>query len=71
MKHKTSLILEMPYLVRGRLMIAQVEPYGLRLREKGRRFTLDISWAQIYNRAAEIAGERFRRQAQGEKAAKS
>jgi hypothetical protein len=70
-KRKTQLILETPYLVRSRPMIAQVEASGLRLREKGRRFTLEISWAQIYNRAAEIAAERSRREARGEKVARS
>ncbi len=50
-------------------MIAHVEAAGLRLRERGRRFTLEISWAQIYNRAAEISAERSRQQARGERAA--
>jgi len=68
-KRKTRLVLQTPYLVRGRPMIAHVEAAGLRLREKGRRFRLEISWAQVYNRAAEIAAERSRREARGEKAA--
>lgn len=33
---------------------------GLQLREKGRRSKIEISWAQIYNRAAQIAADRFR-----------
>lgn len=61
MKRKTQLVLQTPYFVRRRAMIAHVEAAGLRLREKGRRFTLEISWAQIDNRAAEIAAERTRR----------
>lgn len=69
-KRKTRLILETPCLIRGRPVIAQVEASGLRLREKGRRFTLEISWAQIYNRAAEIAAERSRREARAEKVAR-
>ena len=68
-KRKTRLILQTPYLVRARPMIAHVEAAGLRLREKGRRFTLEISWAQIYNRAAEIAAKRSRRETRGERAA--
>lgn len=60
-KRKTRLILQTPYFIRRGAMIAHVEAAGLRLREKGRRFTLEISWAQIYNRAAEIAAERTRR----------
>jgi hypothetical protein len=71
LKRKTRLILQTPYLVRGRPVIAKVEASGLRLREKGRRFEFQISWAQIYNRAAEIAAERSRREARGEKAARS
>jgi hypothetical protein len=68
-KRKKWIILQTPYLVRNRPMIAYVEAAGLRLREKGRRFTLEISWAQIHNRAAEIAAERSRLGARGEKAA--
>jgi hypothetical protein len=69
-KRKTQLILQTPYMVRGRPMIAHVEAAGLRLREKGRRFTLEISWAQIYNRAAEIAAAWSRREARAEKVAR-
>lgn len=68
-KRKTRLILQTPYVVRGRPMIAHIEAAGLRLREKGRRYSLEISWAQIHNRAAEIAAERSRREARGERAA--
>ena len=71
MKRKTQLILQTPYLIRGRPMIAQVEAAGLRLREKRRRFTLEISWGQIYYRAAEISAEQSRREARGEKTARS
>lgn len=68
-KRKTRLILETPCLIRGRPMIAHVEASGLRVREKGRRFELEISWAQIYNRAAEIAADRSRRHSRGERTA--
>ncbi len=68
-KRKTRLVLQTPYLVRNRPMIAHVEAAGLRLRERGRRYTLEIGWAQIYNRAAEIAAEHFRREARRERAA--
>ena len=60
-KRKTQLVLQTPYFIRRRAMIAHVEAAGLRLWEKGRRFTFEISWAQIYNRAPEIAAERTRR----------
>jgi hypothetical protein len=59
---KRRLVLETPFLVRGRPIIAHVEAFGLCLREKGRRFFLEISWAQIFNRAAEIAVERDQEQ---------
>jgi hypothetical protein len=61
-RRKRRLALETPLVVRGRPIIAHVEGYGLRLREKGRRFFLEISWAQIFNSAAEIAGEQSRKQ---------
>jgi len=44
-------------------LVVAVEASGLQLREKGRRSKIEISWAQIYNRAAEIAADRFRRSA--------
>jgi hypothetical protein len=61
-RRKRRLVLETPFVIRGRPAIAHVEAYGLRLREKGRRFFLEISWAQMFNRAAEIAAERNRKQ---------
>lgn len=61
-RRKRRLVLETPCLVRGRPVIAHVEAFGLRLREKGRRFFVEISWAQIFNRAAEIAAEQIRKQ---------
>jgi hypothetical protein len=38
-------------------MIVHVEPYGLRLRPKRSRHPFEITWAQIFNRAAAIAAE--------------
>jgi long-subunit acyl-CoA synthetase (AMP-forming) len=35
----------------------QQQASGLRLREKGRRWFVQITWGQVYNRAAEIAAE--------------
>ena len=52
------LVVETPYAIRGRALIVHIEGYGLRLREKGCRGHLEITWAQVYNRAAEIAAER-------------
>jgi len=54
------LVLETPYAIRGRALVVHVEGYGLKLREKGCRDHLEITWAQVYNRAAEIAAERAR-----------
>jgi hypothetical protein len=59
---KRRLVLETPCMVRGRPVIAHVEAFGLRLREKGRRFFVEITWAQIFNRAAEIAAEQTRKE---------
>jgi hypothetical protein len=61
-RRKWRLVLETPFSIRGRPIIAHVEAFGLRLREKGRRFFWEISWAQIFNRAAEIAAEQRRKQ---------
>jgi hypothetical protein len=57
---KRRLILETPCVIHGRPLVAEVEASGVALREKGRRTKLNISWAQIHNRAAEIAAERAR-----------
>ncbi len=58
-RRKRRLVFETPYRIRGRAVIVHVEAAGLRLREKGcRAGTLEITWAQIYNRAAQIAAER-------------
>jgi hypothetical protein len=46
--------------MRGRPLVVNIEASGLQLGEKGRRSKLAISWAQVYNRAAEIAADRAR-----------
>lgn len=61
-RRKWRLVLETPYLIRGRAVIVHVRASGLTLRETGCRAGLEISWAQVYNRAAEIAAERARRE---------
>lgn len=61
---KRLLVLETPYAIRGRALVVHVEGYGLKLREKGCRDHLEITWAQVYNRAAEIAAERARQEGQ-------
>ena len=58
------LVLETPYAIRGRALIVYVEEHGVKLREKGCRDHLKITWAQVYNRAAEIAAERARQERQ-------
>jgi hypothetical protein len=60
---KRRLVLETPYVIRGRAVVVHVETAGLKVREKGSRTSMEISWAQVYNRAAEIAAERARQQA--------
>jgi hypothetical protein len=59
-QRKRRLVVETPCVIRGRPLVVDVEASGVRLREKGRRSKIDISWAQIYNRAAEIAADRLR-----------
>ena len=62
---KRRLVLETPHRLRGRALIVHVEAAGLKLREKGCRRPLEITWAQVYNRAAELAAERVRQERQG------
>lgn len=57
LKRKTKLTLETPFNIRRRPMIAHVEAWGLRLREKGCRTVVNISWAQIYNRACQYEAD--------------
>jgi hypothetical protein len=58
---RTRLIFETQFLIGKRPLIVTVEPWGLRLREKGRRSqSLSITWAQVWNRAAIIAAEQQR-----------
>jgi hypothetical protein len=64
-RRKRRLVLETPYRVCDRALIVHVEAAGLKLREKGCRVEFRISWAQVYNRAAEIAAERARQERQG------
>jgi len=71
MRRKRRLVLETPYVIRGRAVILHVGVSGLTLREKGCRAGLDISWAQIYNRAAEIAAEYARRERHESRRAKT
>jgi hypothetical protein len=54
---RTRLVFETPLRIGKRPLIVAVEAWGLRLREKGRRHDLAITWAQIWNRAAIIAAE--------------
>lgn len=57
----TRLVFETPLLIGKRALVVAVEPWGLCLREKGRRSdSLSITWAQIWNRAAIIAAEEAR-----------
>ena len=57
LRRKRKLILETPFLIGRRPMIAHVEPFGLRLRVKRSRHVYEITWGQIFNRAAVIAAE--------------
>jgi len=57
LRRKTRLCLETPLLVGKRLLVAQVEAWGLRLRPKGRSDEVSVFWAQMWNRANQIAAE--------------
>ena len=57
LKRKKKLIFETPFLIGRRPMIVQIEAHGLRVRPKRSRHAFEISWAQIFNRAAAIAAE--------------
>ena len=55
---RTRLVFETPFLIGKRPLIAAIEPWGLRLREKGRRGSdLPITWAQVWNRVAMMAAQ--------------
>ena len=61
LRRKRKLVLETPFLVgRRSLIVHVVEPFGLRLRAKHSRHVLEITWAQIFNRAASIAAREER-----------
>lgn len=57
---KTRLSLKTAYTEKGREIIAEVHPWGLEMREKGRRYRMPITWGSIYHRAAEIAADKVR-----------
>ncbi len=57
---RRRLALETPFLIGKRPLVVHVEPWGLRLRPKGHRQSLLITWAQVWNRAAIIAAEQER-----------
>ncbi|MCL5005939.1 MAG: hypothetical protein M1404_05345 [Acidobacteria bacterium] len=57
LKRKTKLIFETPFLIGRRPMTVLIEAHGLRVRPKRSRHAFEISWAQIFNRAATIAAE--------------
>lgn len=60
-RRKRRLVFETPLRTRGRPVIVDVQASGLHLREKGRRSQLEISWGQVYNRAAERQEKRTRK----------
>ena len=62
---RTRLVFETPLRIGKRPLIVAVEALGLRLREKGWRYDLAITWAQIWNRAAMIAAETKLREKRG------
>ena len=59
-ERKTKLSLETPLEIQRRALIAEVQPWGLSLRLKGQRRRLQITWNQVYTRAAIIAADERR-----------
>lgn len=57
---KTKLVLRTPLEERGRPIIAEIKPWGLELREQGRRHRVSITWAKIYWTAQIDAAEKLR-----------
>ena len=66
LRRKTKLCLETPLMVGKRPMVAHVEAWGLRLRPKGCRHEVSISWAQMWNRANQAAAESRRAERLGQ-----
>jgi len=64
LERKTKLRLETPYIIQGRPMVVHVEAWGLILRLKGCSHRMEITWAQIHNRAAIIAADKQRAERQ-------
>ena len=59
-KRKTVIQFMTPLLVQGKNVMVKVEPWGLQLRLKKERHTLDISWSNIYVRAAILTADKAR-----------
>lgn len=60
-ERRTRLAFETPFLIGKRPLIVTIKPWGLSLREKScRSGSLEITWAQIWNRAAIVAADQKR-----------
>lgn len=57
---RRQLVFETPLLIGKRALVVLVEAWGLGLRPKGCRRNINITWAQVWNRAAIIAAEQKR-----------
>lgn len=57
---KTRLVMLTPTRIQGREIVAEVKPWGLELRQKGRRLRYGITWDSIYTRAAQIFADKQR-----------
>ena len=67
---KTQLRFESDARVRNRSLIIEPTPYLCRIREKGRRQRLEVSWESVYWLAAKIAAEVKRKERRAKKASK-
>lgn len=70
LKRKSKLQFKTPYTERGRNIIVEVKPWGLELREAGRRRRVEITWGSIWNRANILSAEKIRAERKAARAAK-
>lgn len=59
-----------PASVRNRPIVIELHPWGVRVKEKGRRFGYDISYQQLYTVGAKLKADEVRREKAAAKAAK-
>ena len=56
---KSKIRTETSATIRGRALIVELTPHTVKIREKGRRHSLEISWDSVYTAAAKKEAERL------------